>query len=660
MPYRILFSSLIFSLIASVQSADTLPSYDFTQLKTPADWTAAHDLAAPELSADGLILNITGADPQLCGPEMQLSGDELWLRIRLRSDTGGLGQIFFDADHASAENSIFFEVPAGIVSEQLLALPRLGEKCRLRLDPPGDKGRCVISLIRVEQPQFIGVTHIDASADTLKLTVKSADSPLDIIERNAHESLDTLASAPSLAKVEAHSEKVISLPRFDAERDRLYSGFIARDSRGPVGALHIADTMAGISKNTAPYPDAKSKKGLQVQMVDDAIALGVKHAALNVNMAALIDPAAAADSYTWKMDGEIFYFKRRQVDAIPVKPLSDAGVLVNLILLNYVNADPAVIKIMRPPRAKAEAPNHITGFNLDTPEGVRWFKACCEFLADRFSAPDSPHGRAVGYIVGNEVNSHWYWYNLDRTALPNLIDEYMRALRIVHTAVRKSSSSARVYISLDHFWTGAIEKDPLRSMGSRLFVDYLTRLSRLGGDFDWHIAYHPYPENLNEPRVWNDKTALPDFESPRITFKNLEQLPAYMRREKMLCNGLARRIILSEQGFHTPIQPGPVEGQLRQAAGFCYAYYKVAHLDGIDAFIYHRHVDYDGEGAHFGLWTFQPGTICTPKDKKQIYEIFKNADTLEWEKTFEFALPVIGIKNWEEIMKAPINANERR
>ena len=35
-----------------------------------------------------------------------------------------------------------------------------------------------------------------------------------------------------------------------------------------------------------------------------------------------------------------------------------------------------------------------------------------------------------------------------------------------------------------------------------------------------------------------------------------------------------------------------------------------------------------------------------------MYEVFRVADTREWEKTFEFALPIIGIERWEQLLSA--------
>ncbi|HTD64920.1 MAG TPA: DUF5722 domain-containing protein, partial [Candidatus Limnocylindria bacterium] len=133
--------------------------------------------------------------------------------------------------------------------------------------------------------------------------------------------------------------------------------------------------------------------------------------------------------------------------------------------------------------------------------------------------------------------------------------------------------------------------------------------------------------------------------TPRITFKNIELLPDYLRRSELLYNGQPRRIILSEQGFHTP---KGTNGEAIQAASYCYAYKKIERLDGIDSFILHRHVDHKAEGGLLlGLRGFTPNDM-EARPKKMSYEVFRAADTAEWEKTFQFALPIAGLKNWDE------------
>ncbi len=387
-------------------------------------------------------------------------------------------------------------------------------------------------------------------------------------------------------------------------------------------------------------------KGLQVQMVDDALALGVKQAALNVSLTSLIDLEGKPDSLRYRMHGHEFAFHRAAVESIPVKPLSDAGAQVTLILLCTTTDDPRLSRIVRPAAAK-QAPYGITGFNVSDPDGRHYFQACVGMLAERFSRRDERFGRVAGYIVGNEVNSHAEWYNIGPAPMAKVAREYLLAVRLAHAAVRKHSSDARVYISLEHHWTARGNADPLCACPGRGLLDEMNRLSKEGGDFDWHIAFHPYPANLFDPRTWLDKAALPNADTPKITFKNLEQLIAYLRRPQMLCHGKPRRVILSEQGFHTPDGP---DGQTLQAAGYCYGWIKASRLDGIDAFILNRHVDNAQEGGlRLGLWTRRSGTIATPESKKKIYEVFRLADSPEWEKTFRFALPVIGIHSWDEV-----------
>ncbi|MEO5804394.1 MAG: DUF5722 domain-containing protein, partial [Verrucomicrobiota bacterium] len=369
-------------------------------------------------------------------------------------------------------------------------------------------------------------------------------------------------------------------------------------------------------------------------MVDDAIALGVKHAAINFNLGQVVILDAAPNDLRWESDGRTFHFRRDYIERIDekIKPLSDSGAAVSLILLNYKGADARLNKVLLHPGYDSACPNDLSAFNTVTSEGAAYFKVCIEFLAARYSAKGYPHGRVVNYIVGNEVNSHWYWANMGRVSMEQFAQDYLRTVRACHTAVQKFSSSARVFISLEHHWNiRYAASDETQGFAGRPFVDYFNQLAKAGGNFDWHIAFHPYPENLFEPRTWNDKSATFDENTQRITFKNLEMLPRYLRRPELLFEGKPRRIILSEQGFHSD---GTTNGELAQAAAYCYAYYKTERLDGIDAFILHRHVDHPSEGGlNLGLWRREPLT------KKPIYEVFRAADTPEWKKAFEFALP---------------------
>jgi hypothetical protein len=114
----------------------------------------------------------------------------------------------------------------------------------------------------------------------------------------------------------------------------------------------------------------------------------------------------------------------------------------------------------------------------------------------------------------------------------------------------------------------------------------------------------------------------------------------------LLHHGQPRRVILSEQGFDTPKTP---DGERVQAAAFCYAWKLIEQQDGIDAFILHRHVDHAKEGGLLlGLWTHKAGSIADPDRKKMIYECFRLADTPQWREAFQFALPIVGLKRWED------------
>jgi len=403
------------------------------------------------------------------------------------------------------------------------------------------------------------------------------------------------------------------------------------------------------SRYTEAYPTAASKKGLQVEIVEDALALGVKHAALNFNLSQLIDPKGDTNNPAWSFEGRAYHFKRSYLEGMDrrIKTLSDAGVVVSLIVLTYQSHNAEVNRLMLHPRYATNAPNRLGNFNTVTREGRAWLAAAMEFCAERWSRPDRKFGRVAGYIMGNEVNSHWWWANMGRVTMEEFAEDYLRTVRLAHSAVRRQSSWARVYVSLEHHWNIRYPAgDERQAFAGRAFVDHFAHRAKEGGDFDWHVAFHPYPENLFDPRVWRDKSATTNvLTTPRITFRNIELLPEYLRRAELLYEGRPRRIILSEQGFHTPKGP---DGETIQAAAYAYAYKKIETLDGIDSFILHRHVDHKAEGGLLlGLRSLTPNAT-EARPKKRSWEVFRAADTPEWERAFEFALPIVGLTNWSQ------------
>jgi len=335
-----------------------------------------------------------------------------------------------------------------------------------------------------------------------------------------------------------------------------------------------------------------------------------------------------------------------------VKQLSDNGVVVYLILLPYASGDPDRDAIMLHPNYARGKKNTgpIAMFNTTTREATAWLAATVEFLAARYSGA-TEHGRVWGYIAGNEANSHWFWANMGLASAEEVVEAYERGVRTIHSAVRTASANARTYISLEHSWARRYAGGNSRQcIAGRTFLDSFAALARENGDFDWHVAYHPYPEPLTECRFWLDTThSVHRTNSPVVSFRNLQVLTQYLRQDELLWEGRRRRVILSEQGFHCSDRP---DAEREQAAAFALAYKAVSLFDGIDAFILHRHVDHADEGGlRLGLWTNKAGAICSPDHKRLLYDVFRAAGTAEEDKQFEFALPILKGKNWMEVLQ---------
>jgi len=392
------------------------------------------------------------------------------------------------------------------------------------------------------------------------------------------------------------------------------------------------------------FPSPPNIKGLQVQMNDDALKLGIHHAAINVSLGALMDLDMKPGNPRWTCEGQEFSFNANYVASLDkqIEPLADAGIVVYAILLAYPTKQAAKDKVLIHPNARADGKYNIAAFNTVTPEGTRWYRAVTEFLAHRWQ------GKVWGWIVGNEVNSHWLWYNMGLASMEQVASEHEKAVRIAHESVTKAMKHARVYVSFDHHWRASMGGiSPQEATPGRDFLDAFARIAKERGDFPWNMAHHPYPEDLGNPRVWADKTVTFDDNTNKVTFKNLDVLCHHLEKRELLYQDKPRRVILSEQGFQTLLTP---EGEKLQAAAFAYAWEKCQRLPLIDAFIYHRHVDHAKEGGlRLGLWRNAPNSVADPHSTKMIYDLFIKAGTPAWEEAAKFALPIASLKSWHEL-----------
>lgn len=518
----------------------------------------------------------------------------------------------------------------------------------------------VICLAGAGEAEHPPVLRLAAGAQTLTATLAPGwPRQVELIEIPAHTAADP-ARDGRVAFAGAGAAR-IEIPRISGGRDRLFARFQLVDavSGAALGAPQAVTDLGACGARDFAFPAPASKKGLAC-IIDqaDAVALGVKHANANIDLGALLawrgDAAAAPAHLVEEVDGQ-----RIAMDASYVAHLdrliggaTACGMNVTAILIQQLprQRDPAD-PLLHPKAACGGQGGILAAFNTVDERGLRHYRAAVSFLAKRYTDPARPHGWLTGMVVGNELQSHWVWYNLGAAPEDEVVRDYLAAVRVADLAARSVHRDLRVHLSLEHHWAmrGGSD-DPLREIAGRQVLTLFAAAARAGGDFPWHVAFHPYPEDLFKAAFWQDREAVLSLATPKITFRNLEVLPLFLDQPQFRFAGRPRRIALTEQGFHCP---DSADGEALQAAAYAAAYRKVMAMPQVDCFLYHRHVDHPGEGGlRLGLWTTSATTGEKPDRRRKLWEVVAAADTPGWDAACAFALPLIGIPDWSRILPA--------
>ena len=378
----------------------------------------------------------------------------------------------------------------------------------------------------------------------------------------------------------------------------------------------------------------------------ELVELGVEHVTVNINISELVALKPTKDAIEHPIDGQTYWFRNGIVADLDrtIKFATDHGMIVSAIILAGFPGDPELRKTLIHP--ESASPGVYGMPNLTSADGVRIYRVALDFLARRYASADGPHGLISNWILHNEVDYAWTWSNMGEQPMGLFMDTYVRSMRMAHLIARQYNPAARAFISLTHNWDKAGSEG--RSYAPRAMVDRLAEYSRAEGDFEWGLAYHPYPQSLFNPATWNDKVSKFSFDTPMITMKNIEVLDAYLRQPAMLYRGNAvRGVLLSEQGYNTKNYDEAT--QKLQAAAFVYTWHKIRPLSTIEAFQNHRWIDAPGEGGLLlGLRT-APGPGQPFGEKKFAWNLYKALDTPQEAAATEFAKPIIGVKDFSEI-----------
>lgn len=436
--------------------------------------------------------------------------------------------------------------------------------------------------------------------------------------------------------------------------DRLLSKWVLAEKTANGYQLISHARYPDIIKAKYSYPKevAKGRKGIGGFSVnrghqEDLDELGATSATVNIWFSKFMFTKPADGRIEHVYNGKSWYFKAREVALFDstFRTTARKGIVTAAILLvdkAESCPDPEIGRLLQHPDMDPAGIYSMP--NMTNPASVECYAAALDFLASRYSRADKKYGRCNHWIMHNEVDAGWEWTNMGEKTALIFMDTYIKSMRMCYAIARSYNPNSEVFVTLTHYW--AWTSHP-RFYPSKDLMGILIQYTKAEGDFQWAMAHHPYPQSLMEPKTWLDKQVDFTFNSPLITFANLEVLNAWIKLPEVLYKGKIKRTLwLSENGTNSRTYS---EQDLKeQAAGFAYTWKKMKVLDGIDGFQWHNWFDSRGEGGlRIGLRRF-PDDETDPGGAKPVWYVFKAADTPNENAVFDQYKETIGIKDWKE------------
>lgn len=439
---------------------------------------------------------------------------------------------------------------------------------------------------------------------------------------------------------------------YNSANSRLFSKFVVAVKKDgefmSVSKPHYITNPEAIAKYSLSVGNTTSKKGLLVDPdklrgseLDD---LGVKYAAYNIPLSRILGNTSNAYYPTvyYTYNGRSYAFNGQIIAEYDYvfSTLTKKGISTTAIILNDIH--PGYMQLIHPKARSGGGNAPYYAFNATDEAGTEFLAAIGSFLASRYS--DNTHGKVTSWVIGNEINARKEWNYIEYMDTASYVEEYAKAFRIFYNAIVSVNGNAIVYISLDQQWGKSLYSNG--GYSSKEIMDEFNRNIKAGGNINWGVGYHPYNYPLTSAKAWSTggkagSYVLDSETTPVITIKNIHVLTDYLQKEEFLTDsGQVRHVTLSEMGYTSSA------GQDLQAASFVYAYKVIEANRYIDNMLFSRETDAASEvaqGLALGINTQGGG-------RKSIYNAFKYVDTDQSATYTDFALRVIGINSWSEVI----------
>ena len=471
------------------------------------------------------------------------------------------------------------------------------------------------------------------------------DADVYLFEAASYED-ESLRDKHPVASAEKHNHVDITIPY---KTKHLFSRFIpAVLYRGEYVALsdgkYISNPEA-LADNKEPYPEIESKKGLLLDAntanTEWLTNLNVKRIVYNLPLS-LIMGETLNETYPtidFEYNGKTYQFDGYNLAGFDIlfNYLTRQGFCTTVIILNDWNEE--FPEMMHPLSLQKTGRSMYYAFNTEEEEGARMMEAAALFLAERYSGGE--YGMVHDWVIANEVNQQKVWNYMATDDLEYYTDSFEKSFRTFYNAIRSNYSNARVYFSIDQDWNSNSGYNS-RYFNGRELLDAFCEDAKRGGDYDWSLSIHPYPNPLPRTKFWIGKfDKSPD--ASVVTPMNLSSVTDYMQKEELLNPlGKPRNIAVTELGFSSKV------GEKTQAAAFAYCYYIIEDNEYINCFLLNRQTD-DTEALKSGLAL---GIYNNDYSSKVLADVFTDIDSPRSAKFLPEMLEITGFDSLEEALNA--------